>query len=350
MRIVHVITDLRLGGAETALVGLAHASARRGHRVEVVALKQLGLAAAPLLSSGIPCNALGAPETPGVGLVSTVSVLSAHLRKRSADVIHAWLASGCAAVHLATSPEQPRVYGIQVTDTPPPAVCALLASGSGPHVQWVAASRAAAASWSRAVPGSAATMRVIPNTVEVEAPPVPEPPGARPLFLGRFAHQKGLDVLLRALVDTDLVVDIRGAGPEEARLRAMARELGVEQRANMPGPTANPLTALSNASFLVLPSRSEGMPLVVMEAMASARPVVATAVGGTDEVVLHEETGLLVPPEDPDALRNAMLRLSHDAKLRERLGRAGRERWARHFRHDVVVERFLQAYADARAG
>ena len=89
--------------------------------------------------------------------------------------------------------------------------------------------------------------------------------------------------------------------------------------------------ALGELDVVALPSWTEGLPLVVLEAMAAARPVVATPVGGTPEVVLDGETGLLVPPRDPRALAAALQRLVDDADLRRRLGEAGKRR---------AVERF----------
>ena len=83
--------------------------------------------------------------------------------------------------------------------------------------------------------------------------------------------------------------------------------------------------------MLALPSWTEGLPLVVLEAMARGRPVVATAVGGTPELVVDGETGLLVPPRDPERSPAALRRLLDDAELRRRLGEAGRRRVAERF-------------------
>jgi glycosyltransferase involved in cell wall biosynthesis len=92
-------------------------------------------------------------------------------------------------------------------------------------------------------------------------------------------------------------------------------------------------------------SVAEGMPNSVLEAMATALPVVATAVGGTPEVVLEGETGLLVPPRDPFALADAMLKLLADPGLAEAFGRAGRARVEAHFGEDRMRER-LEALLD----
>lgn len=93
----------------------------------------------------------------------------------------------------------------------------------------------------------------------------------------------------------------------------------------------------------MLPSRHEPFGIVNLEAMAAGKAVLATRVGGVPEVVVDGETGILVPPGDPEALAEGIRRLAGDPALRERLGAAGRER-ARLFSWDVVTEQYLEVY------
>jgi glycosyltransferase involved in cell wall biosynthesis len=103
------------------------------------------------------------------------------------------------------------------------------------------------------------------------------------------------------------------------------------------------------AAVVACPSRREGFGVVCAEAMAHGRPVVASAVGGFLDLVVDEETGLLVPPRDPPALRRALERLLGDADLRRRLGAAARERIRRRFSWDAVLDATIELYRGAAA-
>ncbi|MBI5494426.1 MAG: glycosyltransferase family 4 protein [Deltaproteobacteria bacterium] len=326
MKILHVITDLRLGGAERALAALALAQREAGHRVTVLALKQLGPAAEPLQRAGIPCAALDAPDAPGLGTAAAALAVGARMKTDPPDVVHAWLASACAAVKLAAPRGIPRVYACRVTTTPGPLVCQLLgAQDDGPRA-WVAVSDAVADAWSTALHLPRAHFHVVPNGVEVPTRRAAEPPGARPCFLGRLARQKGVDLLLAALAGCDLELDLYGDGPEAAALTDMARMLGVGNRARFHGVAPDARAVLRAASLLVLPTRAEGMSNAVLEAMAEGRPVIAADVPGMREVVADGVTGILVPPGNARALAEALVSLQDNPARRRKLGAAGQAR------------------------
>ena len=100
----------------------------------------------------------------------------------------------------------------------------------------------------------------------------------------------------------------------------------------------------ARAAVVACPSRREGFGVACLEAMAHARPVVATDVGGLRDLVVDGATGLVVPPRDPAALRHALERLLGDAALRRRLGAAGRERARQHFSWETVTDATVAAY------
>lgn len=165
---------------------------------------------------------------------------------------------------------------------------------------------------------------VIPNGLPPAQSP-PAGPGNRAIvFVGRLIPSKGVDVLLEALdgwrAPPCLIV---GDGPDRPRLEALAQGRNVRFLGSLPRSAVD--QTLSQARTLALPSRHEGMPNVVLEAMRLGVPPVATAVGGIPDIVTDGRTGLLVPTEDPRALRSALQRLDSEPETWSRLSRAAVE-------------------------
>lgn len=165
-------------------------------------------------------------------------------------------------------------------------------------------------------------------------------PGAplRLLVVGRLVRQKGVDLILEAMARTSIPLDLTvvGDGGARAALEAQAAALGLQTRVRFAGwleRTALP-DAYRAADLFVFPSRDEGMPNVVLEAMASGLPVAATDIAGNRDLVVDGETGFLLPVDDVAALAAALERLAADPDLRRRMGAAGRAR---------AVERFSWA-------
>jgi glycosyltransferase involved in cell wall biosynthesis len=166
--------------------------------------------------------------------------------------------------------------------------------------------------------------------------------------VGRLAPVKGQRELIEALRsfgrgEVHAVFfgrDLERGGEYASELQRLASRLD----AHFAGFRPDASSALREVDALVLPSWIEGLPLVVLEAMAHGKPVVATAVGGTPEAVVDGETGLLVPPHDIPALEAALGRVVTDAELRRRLGDAGRERVETHFQASAMNRRILEIY------
>jgi glycosyltransferase involved in cell wall biosynthesis len=152
----------------------------------------------------------------------------------------------------------------------------------------------------------------------------------RLLFVGRVVFQKGLDVLLRALAalpkQLDYQLEIIGDGSERAALAIEAARLGLAPRITFAGWCDRAVIAerYRQADLFVFPSRDEGMPNVVLEAMASGLPIVATAIAGNEDLVRECENGHLVPPEDHAALAAVLARLIRESETRQTMGRASR--------------------------
>lgn len=168
------------------------------------------------------------------------------------------------------------------------------------------------------------------------------------LFLARLTREKGLDVLLAALADSTGLAGLLvvGDGRDRVALEAAAREVRIPVR--FLGYHADVSPFLAAADVFVQPSRSEGLPFGVLEAMAHGLPIVATAVGGV--APLLEGCGRLVAPEDPAALAAAIRTLVEDADERRRLGERARRRIETRFGVPAMLAGVHAAYEDAAAG
>jgi glycogen synthase len=169
-----------------------------------------------------------------------------------------------------------------------------------------------------------ARLAVVPNGIELPSV-APISDSRRVLAVGRLIADKGMDVVIEALAGTELELTIAGDGPERARLEPLAARTGALVRFEGNVSRARLDALYRDARCVVLASRrGEGMPNVLLEAMAQARPVVATPVAGVRDLVRDGINGTLVPVADVLALRAAIVRLTTDAAMAERLGTAGR--------------------------
>jgi glycosyltransferase involved in cell wall biosynthesis len=257
----------------------------------------------------------GMPTGPAGLLVNRVLGVPYLLSLRGGDV-PGFMADELAGMHQLTMPLTRRIWG---------RAGALVANSLRLHELAT-----------RVVPDR--TVELVPNGVDLEwfRPPdtASRPDGApvRLLFVGRLVRQKGLVYLLQSLAQLDPAVragvelELVGSGPDEASLRGQAAELGIAGQVHFAGWVAREaiVTHYQQADVFVLPSLDEGMPNVVLEAIACARPIVATDLPGNRELIRGGENGFLVPRADSAALTAALHGLITDAALRRRMGLASR--------------------------
>lgn len=212
-------------------------------------------------------------------------------------------------------------------------------------------------------PDTADKMVVVPNSVPVDitaaardASRDPAEPFIDVLFLGNLRVVKGPDILLEAirLVSERIgkvSLTIAGDGPLQDQLMERCRQIGIDRLVTFRGRVSRveAVALLRQSRIVVIPSRSEGAPLVALEAQMLGVPVVATNVGGIPESVTQDGSGILCPPEDPSALACAIVRLLGDEPLRQRLGAEGRRRAATLFSPEQIVSRYLEVYEQAIA-
>lgn len=204
---------------------------------------------------------------------------------------------------------------------------------------------------------------VIPNGLQLDHVPSVFDPAAKRWSLGivegcpvigtvtRLEPQKANDRFLHAVARVarqmpNVMTVIAGDGPERQALEALAARLGLAERVLFLGWRTDAVELLGALDVFCMTSRWEGCPMVLLEAMAMRRPVVAADIGGVREIVVSEETGLLVPPGDPDAMARALLRLLADEGERARMGAAGRLRVEQRFSAPQMLAAYARLYRD----
>jgi|tagenome__1003787_1003787.scaffolds.fasta_scaffold20944454_2 glycosyltransferase involved in cell wall biosynthesis len=187
---------------------------------------------------------------------------------------------------------------------------------------------------------------VIPNGVTPPAQPTAGIDATEIVAAGRLTPQKGFDLLIDAFAaiaerHADWTLRIHGDGPERDALERRVDALGLSGRIALPGVAGDLESELRRAGIFVLSSRFEGLPMVLLEAMASGLAVAAfDCPSGPRDVIEHGHSGLLVPPRDVDALAGAIDLLIADAQMRRALGAAARERVAADFSVGAVTARW----------
>ncbi|MGB2951817.1 MAG: glycosyltransferase family 4 protein [Gaiellaceae bacterium] len=255
---------------------------------------------------------------------------AARRAARDADLVQAhWLGAGAVAMACG----RPFVVRVEGTDVELARRAPLLARPVLRAARLVLSVSTALAEAARAL--GAREVRVVGNGVEL--PPFTRDPVEPPeiLFVGRLSREKGILELLEAAEGLPLTVV--GDGPLRDRV---PQAVGIVPHGELG-------SYYERAAVVAMPSRREGFGIVCAEAMAHARPVVASAVGGLTDLVVDGETGLLVPPGDIGALRAALERMLADANLRRQLGQTARERVGERFSWDVVTGATIAAYEEA---
>jgi glycosyltransferase involved in cell wall biosynthesis len=188
---------------------------------------------------------------------------------------------------------------------------------------------------------------VIPNGVDLELYKTVEHDWSSPqlLSVGRIVHQKGLDLAMHALgglKDLNWEWRIAGDGPQMQALQSLAQELGINDHVFFLGWQTREqiIHSYKQSNVFLFPSRHEGMPNALLEAMASGLPVIATCIAGNEELVVEDETGYLVPPEDIESLQGALKKLLNDPALRQQMGIASRRRAEENYSWESTAQQY----------
>jgi glycosyltransferase involved in cell wall biosynthesis len=188
---------------------------------------------------------------------------------------------------------------------------------------------------------------IIPNGIDLDSYKTTGRDWTFPRLLsaGRIVHQKGLDLAMRALgglKEMDWEWRIAGDGPQVPMLQTLANELGIRDRVFFLGWQSREqlLKCYQEANIFLFPSRHEGMPNALLEAMASGLPVVASCIAGNEELVIDGDTGYLVPSENIESLQVALRKVLMDSGLREQMGTASRQRVEANYSWESTAQQY----------
>jgi glycosyltransferase involved in cell wall biosynthesis len=366
-RVLVVVGNLRLGGTESYIARLAPELKRLGIDIEVCVLERTGPLIDQIVASGVPVHSTRFVFRRRPNSVSRAAALlrcsydiSRLVRRRQYDVVHSYLflvdvvaapaarLAGCRRIivsrrslHRAVHPPGSFYHGLeQVANRFATEVIAnsrAVLKDAETHEGQLPARRAV-------IYNGVDAERYQPARLSTEGP-------IRLLTVGSLAPLKGQEYAIEALAlltgsGIDATLDLVGAGPDEATLRSMACEAGVGDRVNFAGEQLDPRSHLARADIFVLPSRVEGFSNALLEAMASALPVVATDVGGNPEALLDGLGGRIVPPQRPGAIANAVSELASDRPKLVEMGQFNRRRVADLFSLKVSARNLADVYVN----
>jgi L-malate glycosyltransferase len=354
-----VVDSLEVGGAERHVVDLASALHRKGYRVEVACSIADGLSK-PLEEAGVPVRPLMRRLVKRRVSPAYARGIRKLLKEGRFDLVHAHIYASAVAAAIAT-----RGTGLPLVVT------------EHTEASWQNRWSRLSSRWTYqqarqiiavstpierrlierdGVPPERVTLisnAVIPasgDPVDL-ADTLPEGWSERPLVgvVARLQPEKGVATFLKAAARVSKVSQearflVVGDGPLREELLELVGHLGLRERVCFLGYRADARGLIGLLDVLVVPSLTEGSPLIVLEAMAAGVPVVASAVGGIPDQVRHDEEGVLVPPDDPDALVGALGSLLEDPARARRLGETGRRRTENEFSYDALVRRIEAVY------
>lgn len=377
-KILHIIPNLGIGGTEKILLEICQNLHVKVFEMKVISLKSGGQTAESLKNSGVAVTLLNAPHTFWQGLVDLPRIFL-NLRKAildfSPDLIHTWLTRANVMGRLAAGSVGFRniLSSLRVVERE-----------KQYHLwaeRWTARSSRAVTVNSTALKKFAIEEVGIPeekvilifNGIDINSIPsssrhlsvgYPDKEGKSEIWigtLGRLHKQKGMDIFLQAAKivlekfsqGNPLAVGyhipqcrflIGGEGAERKALEKLCSKIQIQSRVSFVGEVEDPVGFIQSLDIFVLSSRWEGMPNVVLEAMASCVPVVASSGAGVADLIEDGESGVLVEPENAESCAEGILRLIKDSVLRKKIAGRAYEKVKKEFRLDAMVSSYKKLY------
>jgi glycosyltransferase involved in cell wall biosynthesis len=348
-RVIHLCVGLEMGGMEKLLVEFARHHDRDRFDLQFVSLTTKGSAGDEIERLGCPVVALQQRAGLRSALPLRLAGLFTHYR---ADLIHTHntkaLLYGVPAARLAGVRNVVHTrHGQRIGATRRQTLLFNFAARYVDHIVSVSRDSTRLAARQGLGTGKLVTIH---NGIDLSRFAGVGPHASGPaMFVGRLSPEKDIHTLLQAAAivvaeEKTFRLHLAGDGPIMPDLQRVADELGLGDRAVFLGQTRNVAAAMAGASLFVLSSLTEGVSLALLEAMAMGLPVVATRVGGNVEVIADGETGLLVPPQSPEALAAALLKVYRQPELARMMGEAGRRRVEADFDAKRMVARYEALY------
>ncbi len=353
-RVLHIIDSFDLGGGQTVLLNLVKYADRERFDISVATMHGRGAFWQPLVDTGVPVHSL----SPRKWLPLYVPNLLALLARERFDIVHChlfgsnWIAKPLAA--LARVPvlinhdhcndslrdDQPLALALDKwTNRLSSHVCAVSASTRDYLIQREGLSPDEVTLIYNGV--DLARFGNLPSKRDPQAPVI--------LGIGRLHPQKNFELFLEIAADVlkqhpRATFLIAGTGPEEQMLKARAAELALGDRVQFLGPVADPRELYARADLLLLTSRYEGTPMVILEAMAAGVPIVAAALDGVREVLKDGEDAALVTPGDRGAFAERISAMLNAPEEAQRLARAARVKVETSYSAEVMTRRVEEIY------
>jgi len=358
-RILYVVTRAERGGAQTHVLDLA--SSMRSDFEVSVATGEEGFLTEACRERAIPIYVLPhlQRQVRPVADARAFGEIWQLIRKLRPDLLHLHtFKAGFLARLAGRILGIPSVYTIHAWLYGTAAVSRLSSALSGPcerlAARWceriITVSRAGARVLRGHRIGSSSKLVTIHNGLPDCSEQARLSPTETPVItmVARFIEGKDHDLLLRAFARIPKGPRLRlvGDGPTRASVESLARELGIQEQVDFLGNRDDVASLLATSDVFVLASRSEMLPISILEAMRAGLPVIASDVGGVGEAIVHNENGFLVPSGSVSALVQALTDLTNDYALRLRMGQAGRQRFTDQFLSSSMQERTRSIYWD----
>lgn len=360
--LLHLITELSAGGAQSALARLLSGIDRvRYAPVVACYYNGDGMVAQKIRALDIPVHDLGMDRK---WRVDAFARLAGLIRSERPTILHTWMFhANVPGRVLGRSLRVPVIIGSERTMASESQTRYRLNAATARNADAIICVSQNVANFARESIGlPAEKLRVVPNGIDLstvrqkEAAPHNSGDPVKLLYLGRLTEVKGVrdlieaaQILAAATPANAWHLTLMGDGNLRGELEERIAEYGLREQITLIAAQADALQRIADHDALVLASHWEGMPNVAIEAMAAGIPVVATAVGGTPEVVVQGKTGLLVPSHNPAAFAGAMATLIADDATRVRMGAAGRRRAEESFTVQAMVRRTETIYEELLA-